>query len=165
MQARRGPRRRARRTGSQRYRQGCRANSGDSSTRDALPTATLIATILAPTMSALGQKRTLFTVPLYVCFTPESGHLSAWGSRNYHAPNKKHYRAEKKLSPRIGTFWSDWHARQLDRPLPALLSLLHGLHRGIPGFGYLRGDMLLDVMLGHCKLYGLTSSRQRFLRL
>jgi hypothetical protein len=28
-------------------------------------------------MSAMGQKRTLFTVPFYVCFTPESGHLSA----------------------------------------------------------------------------------------
>ena len=27
--------------------------------------------------SALGQKRTLLTVPFYVCFTPESGHLSA----------------------------------------------------------------------------------------
>ena len=34
-------------------------------------------------MSAMGQKRTLFTVPFYVCFTPESGHLSAWGGRNY----------------------------------------------------------------------------------
>ena len=30
-------------------------------------------------MSAMGQKRTLFTVPFYVCFAPESGHLSAWG--------------------------------------------------------------------------------------
>ena len=30
-------------------------------------------------MSALGQKRTLFTVPFYFCFAPESGHLSAWG--------------------------------------------------------------------------------------
>jgi hypothetical protein len=28
-------------------------------------------------MSAMGQNRTLFTVPFYVCFTPESGHLSA----------------------------------------------------------------------------------------
>lgn len=30
-------------------------------------------------MSAMGQKRTLFTVPFYVGFTPESGHLSAAG--------------------------------------------------------------------------------------
>jgi hypothetical protein len=30
-------------------------------------------------MSAMGQKRTLFMLPFYVCFTPESGHLSAWG--------------------------------------------------------------------------------------
>jgi hypothetical protein len=28
-------------------------------------------------MSALGQKRTLFTASLYVRFAPESGHLSA----------------------------------------------------------------------------------------
>jgi hypothetical protein len=32
-------------------------------------------------MSALGQKRTIFTAPFYDCFAPESGHLSAWGGR------------------------------------------------------------------------------------
>ena len=32
----------------------------------------------------------------------------------------------------------------IDRPSPALLSLFHGLQRGIPSFGYLRGDVLLD---------------------
>ena len=68
-----------------------------------------------------------------------------------HAPDKKHYRVEKRLSPRTGTV-----ADLIDRPSPALLSLLHGLQRSIPGFGYLRGDVLLDVMLGHRKLYGLT---------
>ena len=43
----------------------------------------------------------------------------------------------------------------IDRPSPALLSLFHGLPRGIPGFG-------LDVVLGHRKLYGLTRTRERF---
>jgi hypothetical protein len=34
---------------------------------------------LAPdVMSALGQKRTLFTAQFYDCFAPESGHVSAW---------------------------------------------------------------------------------------
>ena len=34
-------------------------------------------------MSAMGQKRPPFTAPFYDRFTPESGHLSAWGGRNY----------------------------------------------------------------------------------
>jgi hypothetical protein len=34
-------------------------------------------------MSALGQKRTIFTAPFYDCFAPESGHVSAWGGGNY----------------------------------------------------------------------------------
>jgi hypothetical protein len=70
---------------------------------------------------------------------------------------------EKDLSPRIGTFGQTGPLGYLiDRPLPARLSLLQGLPRGIPSLGYLRGDLLLDVMLGHRKLYGLTRTRQRF---
>jgi hypothetical protein len=66
---------------------------------------------------------------------------------------------EKELSPRNGTFGQTGTLADLiDCPLPALLSLVHGLKRGIPGFG-------LDVMLGHRKLYGLTCTRQRLRRL
>ena len=66
------------------------------------------------------------------------------------------WRVEKELSPRIGTFGQTGTLGDLiDRPSPALLSLFHGLPRGIPGFG-------LDVMLGHRKLYGLTRTRERF---
>jgi hypothetical protein len=40
-------------------------------------------------MSALGQKRTLFMLPLYVCFAPESGHLNvcAAGRIYEHTPS------------------------------------------------------------------------------
>jgi hypothetical protein len=40
-------------------------------------------------MSALGQKRTLFMLPLYVCFAPESGHLNvcAEGRIYEHTPS------------------------------------------------------------------------------
>jgi hypothetical protein len=40
-------------------------------------------------MSALGQKRTLFTVPFYVCFIPESGHLSACAGHSAMAESVK----------------------------------------------------------------------------
>src|SRR5690242_7171245 len=46
----------------------------------------------------------------------------------------------------------------IDHPLPAVLGLFQGLPRGI-------SNVLLDVMLGHRKLYGLTRTRQRFRRL
>ena len=71
-----------------------------------------------------------------------------------------HYRVEKELSPRVGTFGQIGTLGDLiDRLLPTQLSLLHGLQRGIPSFDYLMGDVLLDVMFGHRKLYGLTRSR------
>ena len=60
------------------------------------------------------------------------------------------------LPPRIGTFGqSGTLGNFIDRLSPALLSLVHGLKRGIPNFG-------LDVMLGHRELYGLTRTGQRF---
>ena len=72
-------------------------------------------------------------------------------------------RLEKDLSPRNGTFGQTGTLGDLiDGPLPARLNVLHGLQRGIPSLGYLVGDVLLDVMLGHRKLYGLTRTRQRF---
>ena len=86
-------------------------------------------------LSALGQKRTIFTAPFYDCFAPESGHLSAWGGRNYFGYTpliKTHYRVEKELSPRIGTFGQTGTLGDLiDRLLPALLKLFHGLQRGL----------------------------------
>jgi hypothetical protein len=70
---------------------------------------------------------------------------------------------EKELPPRTGTFsQTDTLGDLIDRLLPTLLSLFHGLQRGIPSFRYLRGDVLLGVMLGHRKLYGLTRTRQSF---
>jgi hypothetical protein len=63
---------------------------------------------------------------------------------------------EKELSPRIGTFSQTGTLGNLiDRPLPALLGLFQGLPRGI-------FNVLLEVMLGQPKLYGLTRTRQRF---
>ena len=84
-------------------------------------------------MSVMGQKRTIFTAPFYDRFAPESGHLSAWGGRNYlstHAPNKKHL--PNRVSPRIGTFGHTGTLGNLiDRLLPALLKLFHGLQRAL----------------------------------
>ena len=63
---------------------------------------------------------------------------------------------KKELPPRIGTFGQTGTLGDLiHRLLPALLGFLHGLQRGI-------FDVLLEVMLGHRKLYGLTRTRQRF---
>jgi hypothetical protein len=63
---------------------------------------------------------------------------------------------KKELPPRIGTFGQTGTLGDLiHRLLPALLGFLHGLQRGI-------FDVLLEVMLGHRKLYGLTRMRQRF---
>jgi hypothetical protein len=69
------------------------------------------------------------------------------GGFRVHAPGR--------ISPRIGQ--TNTLGDLIDRLLPALLSIFHG----IPSFGYLRGDVLLDVMLGHRKLYGLTRAGQR----
>jgi hypothetical protein len=101
---------------------------------------------------------------IYHCFAPESGHLSACGGRNdFEYTPLIHCRVEKELSPRNGTFGQTGTLGNLiDRLSPALFSLFHGLQRRIPSFGYLRGDMLLGVMLSHRKLYGLTRTRQRF---
>jgi hypothetical protein len=37
----------------------------------------------------MGQKRTLLTVPFYVCFTPESGHLSVWAAARFISTHPK----------------------------------------------------------------------------
>jgi hypothetical protein len=82
---------------------------------------------------------------------PKADISGAWGGRND--------------SPHNGTFGQTGTLGDLiDGPLPALLSVLHGLQRGIPSLGYLRGDLLLDVMLAHRKLYGPTRTRQCSLR-
>jgi hypothetical protein len=62
-----------------------------------------------------------------------------------------HY-VEEALSPRIGT--TGTLADLIDRPLPAVLGLFERLQGGIP-------NVLLDVMFGHRKLYGLTRTSKR----
>jgi len=68
---------------------------------------------------------------------------------------------EKELSPRIGTFSQTGTLGDLiHRPLPARLSLVHGLERGIPSFGYLRGDVIAFPLFDNVP-HGLARTLQR----
>ena len=96
-------------------------------------------------MSAMGQKRTLFTGPFYVCFAPETGHLSAWGAGRIY-----------EYTPDL---WSDRYARR-SYPSP-FASPAQSLSAPSAWHPWLWVSAR-RYLLAHRKLHGLTRTRQRF---
>jgi len=73
-----------------------------------------------------------FTAPFYDCFAPESGHLSAWGGRNYfeYTPLIKSTTEWRMSYRRVLGSQTGTLGNLIDRLSPALLSLFYGLQRG-----------------------------------